>query len=151
MSTNRGSIHMAKISSRESSRKYSRINFTSKSYNKKIKLDFGKILGKIFWTCELTSRSPNGAAAVNSGNGVERLPRGSGTDSGRSRRGGKGRTLARNEGTADWNGAENFFCLWYSVIHSSALASPRNSTEMQENMWARLRESLVCQGASRAT
>ena len=38
-------------------------------------------------------------AAVNSGNGVERLPRGSGTDSGRSRRGGKGRTPARNEGT----------------------------------------------------
>ena len=50
-----GSIHMAKISSRESSRKSSRKNFTSKSYNKKIKLDFGKILGKIFWPCELTS------------------------------------------------------------------------------------------------
>ena len=53
------SIHMAKIPSRESSRESSRKNFTSKSYNKKIKLDFGKILekilGKIFWSCELTS------------------------------------------------------------------------------------------------
>ena len=51
------SIHMAKISSRESSRESSRnpiwffyCNFLMWSFFRKI---FGKILGKIFWPCEL--------------------------------------------------------------------------------------------------